>query len=182
MPETARWIPICCIAVTLNLAGCGGGHDHDGDDHDHDAATASADDDHGHDHDDDHDAAGTPADDDHGHDHDADDDAHDGDAGHVLGTVEIEGVVLEVTLLEPLEPGREAHLDILHVSGPSPTSVRLWIGDEAGTGAMRSRAEEEGEHFHGHVEAPAEIGQGDALWLEVELPDGARHRGSVGLE
>lgn len=133
---------------------------------------------------------GTKASTDHD-DHDGDDHAHgDGHDGHddhmhgesiSLGTLTIEGVGLEVSVSGDMDPGEEVHVDIAVVSGDVPTSVRLWIGDAAGTGALKSKADGHDDHFHGHAEMPSEMEEGSQLWIEIETATGERYTGSVAL-
>lgn len=175
------------LAAGLGLAGCGEdghGHDHDGDEH-----LIGGDYDEGAEH-------GAPGDGDHGHDHDEtggheEGVGHDDDDGHAegsehgyrhsLGTVEIGGVVLSVVRLGDLEPGGELHLDVGIEAGARPAFVRVWVGEESGGGALKSRLDVGETGMHGHVETPAALGGTERLWIEVEGEDGTTSVGSVAL-
>ena len=160
---------ISAVASTLALSGCGNGSSTpetpahtDDDGHDHQAA--------GHE---DHDHANE--DDEH-----ADHDDHDHGEEVSLGTIEIVGTVLDVSISGQVAPGEEVHIDLVHTAGPLPAAVRLWIGDEAATGSLKSKADGHDNHFHGHAEAPASL-QNAALWIEVESASGNRTARSLPL-
>lgn len=109
------------------------------------------------------------------------DGAHEGDAMRSLGTVEIASTVLAVSVSGTIAPSSEVHANFEVASGPVPSAVRFWIGDEAGTGAIKSKADGHDSHFHGHADAPASL-EGASLWIEVETQDGQRHTASLPLE
>lgn len=167
------------IALSLSLPGCGessepsaethsadDGHDHDGDDH-------KGDDHAGHDHD---------GDDHEGPDHDeGDHEAHDHGEMRSLGSVTIAGTTLVVSVSGDIAPSSEVHLDLEVESGPVPAAVRFWVGDEAGTGALKSKADAHDDHFHGQTEAPENIDRA-SLWIEVETASGERQSAAVPLQ
>ena len=134
------------------------------------ASSHSADD--GHDHSEagheDHDH-GPGEHDDHGH-----------GEGRSLGSVAVGGTTLTVSMSGDLEPGAEVHVDLEHTGGPAPAAIRLWIGDEAGTRALKSKADGHDGHFEGHAEAPSDL-TGASLWIEVESASGERASGSLQL-
>ncbi len=172
MIDLTRLLIASAVAGALALTGCDApsdpgtgsgaashdGHDHDGDGHD----------------DHDHDGDG------HGDHTDGDHDDHDHGAARVLGTIEVGGSTLEVSLAGDVTPGAEIHVDVVKTAGPTPAAVRVWVGDEAATGVMKAKADGHGDHFHGHAETPAALGSG-LLWIEVERLDGSRVAKSVPL-
>lgn len=152
------------LAAALSLAGCGGASSPDGDS---DHADHS-----GHDHgpgehpgDDSGDAGG----------HD------DHDAGRILGEIVINGTTLGVSVGGEVKPGATLHVDIRLAAGPAPSAIRLWIGDEAGTGALKSKADGHENHYHAGVEVPEPVDSGASLWIEVESADGERTARSLPL-
>jgi hypothetical protein len=158
------------IALFVSLPGCGESS------HSESAETHSADD--GHDH------AGEGGEHE-GHDHaEGEHDEHDDhDHGEMrsLGSVTIVGTKLAVSVSSDIKPSSEVHLDLEVESGPIPAAVRFWIGDESGTGALKSKADAHDNHFHGHTEAPATLA-GASLWIEVETASGERQAAAVPLE
>lgn len=155
------------FAILILLPGCGessesnsaethtadDGHDHAGDGHDHG----------GHDH-------GEGEHDDHTH----------GDM-RSLGSVTIAGITLAVSVSGNIAPSSVMHLDLEVESGPIPAAVRFWIGDEAGMGALKSKADAHDNHFHGQTESPSTM-DGASLWIEIESVNGNRTVGSMPLE
>lgn len=73
------------------------------------------------------------------------------------------------------------HLDLEVESGPIPAAVRFWIGDEAGMGALKSKADAHDNHFHGQTESPSTM-DGASLWIEIETASGERQTAAVSLE
>jgi hypothetical protein len=132
-------------------------------------------------------------DDDHDHEHDGgdDDQTHsgdeDGDGEHAhddeqaLGSVTIGGVTFEVSISGSVATDAEIHVDMTQTAGPTPLAVRVWVGQESGAGAIRSKTDGHDDHFHGHAEVPSELPADAALWIEVELASGDRIVGSLPL-
>jgi hypothetical protein len=125
---------------------------------------------------------------DHGHDHGADTHTHDDhghDQGHghgaerELGSLTFSGTTLKIILSGVVSADSEVPLQLLLTDGPMPSAVRLWIGDEAGTGALKSKADALEDSFHAHVETPSTIDSSAALWIEVESSSGEREAQSV---
>lgn len=172
MNDLAKTIVVSLLAagLALTVPGCGGSSSDD-------ASSHSADD--GHDHSEagheDHDH-GPGEHDDHDHDHEG----HDHGEGRSLGSVAVGGTTLTVSMSGDLQPGAEVHVDLEHTGGPTPAAIRLWIGDEAGTGALKSKADGHDGHFEGHAEVPSDI-TGASLWIEVESASGERASGSLQL-
>ena len=120
-------------------------HDHDHDDHDHDD----------HDHD----------------DHDHDDHDH---SDVVSQNIEIADSVLKVDMSGDIEPNAELHVEITKVNGTTPEAIRLWVGTQSGDGSLKTKADDEGDHWHAHVECPRTTTGKIALWIEVEDANGKR--------
>lgn len=173
MNNFAKIVVVSSLAIGLafTLPGCGkssspNASSHSADDgHDHGEAGHE-----GHDH-------GPGEHDDHDHEHDG----HDHGEERSLGSVVVGGTSLDVSISGDVEPGSEIHVDLEHTGGPAPAAIRLWIGDEAGTGALKSKADGHDDHFHGHAEAPSDISNA-LLWIEVEAADGTRSSASVPLD
>lgn len=68
-----------------------------------------------------------------------------------------------------------------YVTGESPEAVRAWVGDEAATGAMITKANWEEDHYCAHMEMPSPVPAGAALWFEIEANDGQVHKSSMPL-
>ena len=155
------------VALSISLPGCGESSESKS------AETHSADD--GHDH------AGD-GDDHEGHDHaEGEHDDHDHGEMRSLGSVTIAGTTLAVSVSSDIRPSSEVHLDLEVESGPIPATVRFWIGDEAGTGALKSKADAHDDHFHGQTESPSTM-DGASLWIEIESVNGNRTVGSMPLD
>ena len=93
--------------------------------------------------------------------------------------ITIAGSTFAVAIAGEAAAGTEVHVDIHLKDGDAPAAVRLWVGDEAGTGAMKSKADGSGGDYHGHVEVPADVAEGAMLWIEIETADGERHKTST---
>ncbi|MCB1738961.1 MAG: hypothetical protein AAFX79_03075 [Planctomycetota bacterium] len=155
------------VALSVSLPGCGESSESES------AEAHSADD--GHDHADD-------GDDHEGHDHaEGEHGEHDHGEMRSLGSVTIAGTALAVSVSSDIKPSSEVHLDLEVESGPIPAAVRFWIGDEAGTGALKSKADAHDDHFHGQTESPATMA-GASLWIEIETASGERQTAAVSLE
>lgn len=116
-----------------------------------------------------------------GHDH-GDGGHDDHGAEHDLGSVTIAGTTLSISMGGEVEPTAVLHLDIVRTDGPEPAAIRVWIGDEAGTGALKGRATGSGGDYHADTEVPAELTPDAALWIEIEKADGSRETGSISIE
>lgn len=108
-----------------------------------------------------------------------DGDAHGHADEHVLPAGDIGGYAVKPTLFGHVEAGGEGHVT-LDISGgdAAPTAVRVWIGDEAGTGAVKKKFDVEktdaGWSRHDHIEVPATLAEGSKLWVEIESADGTQ--------
>lgn len=168
MLDLTKMILVSSLAVGLALTvpGCGDSSSPSEPSH-------SADD--GHDH-------GEAGHEDHDHgpgEHDEHDDHGHGEE-RSLGSVSVGGTTLTVSISGDLEPGAEIHVELEPTGGPAPSAIRLWIGDEAGAGALKSKADVHDGHFEGHVEAPSDI-TGASLWIQVESASGESSTGSLQL-
>ena len=162
MNELSKLSLAAVAAATLLVAGCKDHDDHAG--HDHNGSAAHDDHDHA-----EHAEMG---------DHE-EADAH-GDA-RSLGSVEVAGSTLDISVSGDVTPGNELHLNVKHTSGPIPGTIRLWVGDAEATGALKSKVDSSDGKFHGHVEVPAEVPEGAMLWIEIEDENGDRQTGAVPL-
>ena len=106
-------------------------------------------------------------------DHDDSGHSHGGNA-HDLGTVEIGGSELSVSMSGSVSPNTQLHVDVTHAGGPIPVEIRLWVGVKSGEGSLKSKADGNGGHWHGHVECPKSIDSDTKLWIEAESTDGTR--------
>jgi hypothetical protein len=70
----------------------------------------------------------------------------------------------------------------LHITGAEFKAVRIWAGLEDPGNVMVVKTEVENDYQHGHVEVPSPIPAEYALWIEIEAPDGALHKGSTPLQ
>lgn len=169
------------LVIALGLVACDGS---DPKDHDHDHGTSHEDHDHDHDHDgDDHEGHDHAEDGHEGHDHAADE--HGGHGGHgkrhELGKADIGGFAVTVATLGEIEAGHEGVVDV-EVSGGAPSMVRAWVGVESAQGSLKAKLEKEGDGYHGHVEVPATLPTGSAVWIEIEDADGKRAAASFKLD
>ena len=157
------------LVIALGLVACGGGGDHK--DHDHKDDASHKDHDHGKDGHKDHDHA-KDAKDGHGEGH---------GKRHELGKADIGGFSVTVAALGEIEAGHEGVLDV-EVSGGVPSTVRAWVGVESGQGSLKAKLDKEGDDYHGHVEVPATLPAGSAVWIELEDAQGKKSKASFKLE
>ncbi len=164
MTDLTKLFLTSLAAASLTLSGCdnesGSSEKHDHTEHgDHD----------GHD----HDAEGHE-------DHDHANGDHDGHGTGVdLGSVIVGATTLRVSMSGSVEASAVLHLDIEVVDGPEPAAVRIWIGDESGTGALKSKAMGSGGDYHADTEVPSDFTPESALWVEVEAQDDERSAASM---
>lgn len=137
------------------------------------SSTQATQDAHGHEHDDGHDHDG--------HDH-GEGESHDHSDAQRLGTVTIGGVAIEVSQDGPVRPGEEAHFDLKVPTDSKFHSIRVWIGDAEGTGALKSKAEIHDGSAHVHAEAPDPMPALAALWIEVEVEGQPKASGSIAFK
>lgn len=140
--------------------------------------TGCTDENKGHDHDHEH------AHDDHDHDHDHDHPDADEDHGtrHARGTINTGAATGNVFQLGPVQAGSEAHIEFEPGAADAVTAVRVWIGNEAGKGVMKTLADKQKSGiYHAHVEVKPALPEDAKIWVEVETTDGQRQRGSVAI-
>jgi hypothetical protein len=70
----------------------------------------------------------------------------------------------------------------LYVEGGEPVAVRAWIGDEAATNVVVTKAEYEVDHHCAHLEVAQPMPEDARFWLEIETADGQRLKGSSPLK
>lgn len=137
------------LCVASMLTACGGSEEHheDGDDHDH---ASHADNE-----------PSSAAESGHG---EADEHGH---ADTTLGPVVIAGRTLSITLHGPVNAGSSIHADIT-ASGEPFDALRAWIGNETGEGSLKAKAAGTGPVYHIDLEAPANMDDSTAVWLEIQ--------------
>lgn len=129
---------------------------------------------------------GEAPDDHEGHDHGAKDqkdgDGHGHGKGTELGTATVNGAELKLTFVGEMKPKAKLHIDIDQLSGEAPSAIRVWIGDEAATNAIKGKAMGKDGHYHADATVPDELLATDALWIEVEDAEGDTSVGSLPLK
>jgi hypothetical protein len=131
------------------------GHSHEDGDHDHEDGD--------HDHEDG----------DHDHE-DGDHDEHDHGDRVDLGKASAGSFAVTLAIFGEIEAGHEGVLDI-DIEG-DPAVVRAWVGVESGKGSLKAKVDGEDGGYHGHIEVPATLPEGSAIWIEVEDADGNKER------
>ena len=101
--------------------------------------------------------------------------------GTALGPITIGETTLEVTVGGEPHPNETLHVDLLHTSGPLPSSVRVWFGDQSGVGSMKGKGIGSNGKYHADAEVPDPVTATMQLWVEVEN-DGDRSAGSLTVE
>ncbi|MCG7898515.1 MAG: hypothetical protein JAY85_08655 [Candidatus Thiodiazotropha weberae] len=111
---------------------------------------------------------------------------HDHTSGHAsegeeyhLGQTSLAGTHYQVTLYDEINPGTEAVISIEVEQGKAPSELRTWVGVKNGRGSVKTllQADSYG-HYHGHLEVPAKLPEGSAIWIDVRTESG-RKRGAV---
>lgn len=175
MDSIARILLVAGLAAALSVTGCEeqsgthgtttGEHGHaDGDGHDHDGAG-----------------------------HDGDGDGHDGDDGHAdgdhdlapLGTVTVGDMEVEAFQGHgEAAAGKELHLVVKLAGGDASSTVRAWIGTDDRYASVVALAEYSAEQggYELHAVAPDPLPESASWWIEVEMPDGRTHVGSVAMK
>ena len=115
-----------------------------------------------------------------GHEHDAEGHGHD---EVPLGEVQIGPHRVRLAQGHGLlSAGEEGHLVVaLPFTDGGETTVRAWIGSEDRASSFVGRGEYAAEHddYDVHATAPDPLPANARWWVELELPDGARHVGSI---
>ncbi|MAB82872.1 MAG: hypothetical protein CMJ24_05475 [Phycisphaerae bacterium] len=91
-----------------------------------------------------------------------------------LGNVDVGGSTLEISTVGLKQPNATLTVNIDHVSGPVPDTIRLWIGSRSGEGSVKSKADAHGDHWHGDATFPDVMTSRTALWIEIEDENGER--------
>ena len=112
----------------------------------------------------------------HGHSHSP------GNQPTISESISVAGITLNIDAHGTLAPGNEYHLDIALVHGSEGAVIRLWIGNEDGTGSMKTKADAHGDHYHAHVQAPLKLSNTSALWIDVQSTDGQTGKGRIELK
>ncbi len=164
MNNLSKLLLASTITGLLFLSGCGNESEAPGTDSylDHDNHE-------GHDH-------GDDGHEDHNH---AEEEQDDHGSEDDLCSVTIASTTLSVNMGGDLEPGAVMHLDIETTAGPEPVAIRVWIGDRAATGTLKSKAMWNSVDYHAEVEVPSELRPGFSLWIEIEAADGERASGAI---
>ena len=113
------------------------------------------------------------------HDHDHHDHGNHGHGDLQNHTITIAGTTLSLDIEGKPQPNLELHLELNLTSGDRPEDIRIWFGPQSGEGAMKTKADSHGDHWHGHVECPGTITSQDALWIEIEDSEGNRVARSI---
>lgn len=152
-------IPTFLILLAAALfAACGDHHDEDGHGH------GDGHEEHHHD----------------GEDHDHEHDDHDHGEREELGSAKIGDASVTVAVFGEIEAGHEAVLDI-EVEGLPVSTVRAWVGISSGRGSLKGLIEGKDGEYHGHVEVPATLPEGSAVWVELESEGGKKAQASFKL-
>jgi hypothetical protein len=111
----------------------------------------------------------------HGHGHEG--------ARQELGTTESAGLKLTAIQVGKVEAGKEGIFEVaLPKDAKTPKAVRLWVGNAAGDGSAKAKAENDGEDWEAHVEIPATLAADAKLWIEVQPESGTRAKASFDLK
>lgn len=70
----------------------------------------------------------------------------------------------------------------LYIEGGEPAVVRAWVGDEAATKVLVTKAEFEVDHHCAHIEVPNPLPADAKLWVELETAEGTRLKGSTSVQ
>lgn len=118
-------------------------------------------------------AAADPKEPEHKHDHKpGEKEEHKGEKKD-LGTQEIGGFKVQVTLVGDATPGKEAIFIITPKGEGEPKAVRAWVGVESGQGSIKTKAEEEKEgEWHAHHQVSKPLPPKSQFWVELETPAG----------
>ena len=108
-----------------------------------------------------------------GHDHDGD--------PHDLGKQTINGVEISVTQIGHFEANGEWTFELAY--GGKVVAVRGWVGKEDGTGTAVAKAHAHGDDIDVHIDTAGmdKLPEGAMFWLEVEVENGQKAKGSYKL-
>lgn len=93
---------------------------------------------------------------------------------HDLGKIQADGNELAVTMIGDVKPNAEVVVEVSCDKALDVAAVRMWIGDEKATGALKCKAalNKDGKGAHAHVETGETIPEGAQLWISVENKTG----------
>jgi hypothetical protein len=94
-------------------------------------------------------------------------------------TITLAGITLEVTVQGTIAPNAMLDVSILQTAGGHASAIRLWVGDESGVGSVKTKTHSHGAASHAHVQAPAKLPAGSAVWVEVQTPSGEKESGKI---
>ncbi|HIO53252.1 MAG TPA: hypothetical protein EYN32_06385 [Phycisphaerales bacterium] len=94
-------------------------------------------------------------------------------------TITLAGITLEVTVQGTIAPNAMLDVSILQTAGGHASAIRLWVGDESGVGSIKTKTHSHGAASHAHVQAPAKLPVGSAVWVEVQTPSGEKESGKI---
>tara|TARA_B100001121_G_scaffold74763_1_gene66263 strand:- start:3297 stop:3812 length:516 start_codon:yes stop_codon:yes gene_type:complete len=92
-----------------------------------------------------------------------------------LGNVTLaDGSTLAISIVGDKQSNALLQINIHHVSGPVPDTIRVWIGSRSGEGAIKNKAHGHDDHWHAEATFPDVITGRTMLWIEVPDADGKR--------
>ena len=103
-----------------------------------------------------------------------------------LGTVDINGTILVVTMTGSVTPGEGLSLELTHTDGPKPTIMKAWVGTESGEGSKKDTGHSHGEElpiiWHTYAECPTAMTDDMQLWLTLTYEDGSEGTGKLTIQ
>jgi len=92
-----------------------------------------------------------------------------------LGEQVVDGLTIAAVREGEAKAGAEGSFDCTIKSDAAKVvAVRMWVGTQDAKGAVKAKADKEGEGWHAHVELPAALTAESKLWIEVETDKGTR--------
>ena len=92
-----------------------------------------------------------------------------------LGNVDVgSGTTLSISIVGDKQPDALLQINIHHVSGPIPDTIRVWIGNRSGEGSVKNKAHGHDDHWHAEATFPDVVTGRTMLWIEVPDADGNR--------
>ena len=92
-----------------------------------------------------------------------------------LGNVDVAGgSTLSISIVGTKQPNALLQINIHHVSGPIPDTIRVWIGSRSGEGSVKNKAHGHDDHWHAEATFPDVVTSRTSLWIEVPDADGKR--------
>ena len=95
-----------------------------------------------------------------------------------LGTIDINGTILVVTMTGSVAAGDGLSLELTHTDGPKPDTMQAWFGTESGEGSRKDTGHSHGEElpiiWHAYAECPPDMTDDMQLWLTLTYEDGAQ--------